>query len=146
MAKKLIIAEKPSVATDIARALGGFTRHGDYFESEEHVLSSAIGHLLELIAPEGVEVKRGKWSFANLPVIPPHFALLPIDRSAGRPKTLAKLIKRKDVVGLINACDAGREGELIFRYIQQVTKTKLPVRRLWLQSMTPAAIRDGFAH
>ena len=75
MAKKLIIAEKPSVATDIARALGGFTRHGDYFESEEYVLSSAIGHLLELVAPEACEVKRGKWSFAHLPVIPPHFDL-----------------------------------------------------------------------
>ncbi len=81
MTKKLIIAEKPSVANDIARALGGFTRHGDYFESEEYVLSSAIGHLLELVAPEGVEVKRGKWSFANLPVIPPHFDLKPIERT-----------------------------------------------------------------
>ena len=146
MGKHLIIAEKPSVAGDIARALGGFTRHDDYFESDDYVLSSAVGHLLEIAVPEEYEVKRGKWSFANLPVIPPHFALLPIARSEGRLKTLAKLIKRKDVVGLINACDAGREGELIFRYIQQVTKTKLPVRRLWLQSMTPAAIRDGFAH
>src|ERR1700741_1569623 len=72
MAKKLIIAEKPSVANDIARALGGFTRHGDYFESNEYGLSSAIGHLLELVPPEGHELKRGKWSFANLPVIPPH--------------------------------------------------------------------------
>jgi DNA topoisomerase-3 len=145
MGKHLIIAEKPSVAGDIARALGGFTRHDDYYESDDYVLSSAVGHLLEIAVPEEFEVKRGKWSFAHLPVIPPYFALLPIARSEGRLKTLAKLIKRKDVAGLINACDAGREGELIFRYIQQVTKTKLPVRRLWLQSMTPAAIRDGFA-
>ena len=144
MAKKLIIAEKPSVANDIARALGGFTRHGDYFESEEYVLSSAIGHLLELVAPEGVEVKRGKWSFANLPVIPPHFDLKPIERTEDRLKLLLKLLKRKDVTGVINACDAGREGELIFRYIMQHAGNKKPIQRLWLQSMTQGSIRDGF--
>jgi DNA topoisomerase-3 len=144
MVKKLIIAEKPSVAADIARALGGFTRHGDYFESEEHVLSSAIGHLLELVAPEGVEVKRGKWSFANLPVIPPHFGLKPIERTEDRLKLLLKLLKRKDVTGVINACDAGREGELIFRYILQHAGNKKPIQRLWLQSMTQGAIREGF--
>jgi DNA topoisomerase-3 len=146
MAKTLIIAEKPSVAGDIAKALGGFTRHGEYFESDEYVLSSAVGHLLEIAAPEEFEVKRGKWSFANLPVIPPHFDLNPIAKSEPRLKVLAKLLKRKDVTKLINACDAGREGELIFRYIVQATKTSKPVSRLWLQSMTPAAIRDGFAH
>jgi DNA topoisomerase-3 len=146
MAKTLIIAEKPSVAGDIAKALGGFTRHGEYFESDDYVLSSAVGHLLEIAAPEEFEVKRGKWSFANLPVIPPHFDLNPIAKSEPRLKVLAKLLKRKDVTALINACDAGREGELIFRYIAQATKTNKPVSRLWLQSMTPAAIRDGFAH
>ena len=146
MSKKLIIAEKPSVANDIARALGGFTKHGDYFESDDFVLSSAVGHLLTIVPPEGVEVKRGKWSFAHLPVIPPHFDLSPIEKSAERLKVLTKLIKRKDVAGLINACDAGREGELIFRYIVQHTKTSKPIERLWLQSMTPTSIRDGFAH
>lgn len=144
MAKKLIIAEKPSVANDIARALGGFTRHGDYYESKEYVVSSAIGHLLELVPPEGSEVKRGKWSFAHLPVIPPHFDLQPIERSEERLKLLVKLLKRKDVVGIINACDAGREGELIFRYIMRHAENKKPVERLWLQSMTQSAIRDGF--
>jgi DNA topoisomerase III len=144
MAKKLIVAEKPSVANDIARALGGFTRHGDYFESEGYVLSSAIGHLLELIAPEGVEIKRGKWSFANLPVIPPHFDLKPIERTEDRLKLLLKLLKRKDVTGVVNACDAGREGELIFRYIMQYAGNKKPIERLWLQSMTQGAIREGF--
>jgi DNA topoisomerase-3 len=143
--KKLIIAEKPSVATDIARVLGGFTRTGDYFESDEFVLSSAVGHLLTIVPPEGVEVKRGKWSFAHLPVIPPHFDLQPIERSEDRLKLLTKLVKRKDVSGLINACDAGREGELIFRYITRHAKTDKPVERLWLQSMTPASIREGFA-
>ena len=146
MTKKLIIAEKPSVAADIAKALGGFTKHDDYFESEDFVLSSAVGHLLELSCPEEFEVKRGKWSFAHLPVIPPHFALSPIEKTASRLKVLNKLIKRKDVASLVNACDAGREGELIFNYIAQHAKTSKPVQRLWLQSMTQGAIRDGFSH
>ena len=144
MAKKLIIAEKPSVANDIARALGGFTRKGDYYESNQYVLSSAVGHLLELVAPEGHEVKKGKWSFKNLPVIPPHFDLNPIERNEARLNVLLRLMKRKDVVGLINACDAGREGELIFRYIAQHARVKKPIERLWLQSMTQQSIRDGF--
>ncbi|SAL24787.1 DNA topoisomerase III [Caballeronia peredens] len=146
MSKALIIAEKPSVANDIARALGGFTKHDEYFESDDYVLSSAVGHLLEIAAPEEYDVKRGKWSFANLPVIPPHFDLNPIAKSESRLKVLTRLLKRKDIDRLINACDAGREGELIFRLIAQHAKAKQPVQRLWLQSMTPAAIRDGFAH
>jgi len=145
MGKKLIIAEKPSVAADIARALGGFTRKGEYFESDEFVLSSAVGHLLALAVPEEFDVKRGKWSFQHLPVIPPRFELAPIERGAERLGVLLRLLKRKDVDGLINACDAGREGELIFRYIVQHARIKKPIERLWLQSMTPAAIREGFA-
>ncbi|HLA35925.1 MAG TPA: DNA topoisomerase III [Rhodocyclaceae bacterium] len=149
MSKQLIIAEKPSVAQDIAKALGGFARTGDYFESDQYVLSSAIGHLLELVVPEEYDVKRGKWSFTHLPMIPPHFALNPIEKTHERLKLLTKLIKRKDVTGLINACDAGREGELIFRYVVQHAlgdASNKPISRLWLQSMTVAAIRDGFAH
>ena len=150
MTKSLIIAEKPSVAQDIVRALtptaGKFDKHDEYFESEGYLVTSAVGHLLEIKAPEEFDVKRGKWSFANLPVIPPHFDLNPIDKSKGRLGAIVKLVKRKDVSELINACDAGREGELIFRLIQQHSKSKHPVRRLWLQSMTPAAIRDGFDH
>ncbi|WP_373990513.1 DNA topoisomerase III [Duganella sp. BuS-21] len=146
MSKTLIIAEKPSVANDIAKTLGGFTKHDEYFESDEYVLSSAVGHLLEIAVPEEHDVKRGKWSFAHLPMIPPYFALNPIAKTEARLKVLNKLIKRKDVTGLINACDAGREGELIFRLIAQNAKAKQPVQRLWLQSMTPAAIRDGFTH
>ncbi len=140
MGKGLIIAEKPSVASDIAKALGGFKKQDDYFESDQFVLSSAVGHLLELCAPEGVEAKRGKWTFAHLPVIPPHFDLKPIERSANRLKTLTKLIKRKDVDNLINACDAGREGELIFRYIVQAHQNA--------QSHPPAvaAIHDAGGH
>src|SRR5688500_19502997 len=130
MAKKLIIAEKPSVAGDITRVLGGFKRQDDYYESDAYVVSSAIGHLLELTPPENVEVKRGKWSFAHLPVIPPHFDLQPIEKTESRLKVLKKLIKRPDVDALINACDAGREGELIFRYIVKHTKAKQPIKRL----------------
>src|SRR5438445_2486893 len=145
MGKALIIAEKPSVATDISKALGGFKKQEDYYEGDKYVLSSAVGHLLELIVPEQFEVKRGKWTFAHLPVIPPHFDLRPIEKTESRLKLLTKLLKRKDIDQLINACDAGREGELIFRYIVQYSKAKKPVKRLWLQSMTPASIRDGFA-
>jgi DNA topoisomerase III len=144
MGKALIIAEKPSVASDIAKALGGFKKVEDHWENDEYVVSSAVGHLLELIVPPGVEPARGKWSFANLPVIPPHFDLQPIERSQPRLRALAKLLKRKDITSLINACDAGREGELIFRNIVKFTKAKQPLTRLWLQSMTPAAIREGF--
>lgn len=145
MGKALIIAEKPSVASDISKALGKFQKHDDYFENDEYVVSSAVGHLLTIVPPEGVEAARGKWTFKCLPVIPPHFDLLPIEKSEKRLRTLAKLIKRKDVDKLINACDAGREGELIFRNIVRYTKAKQPIQRLWLQSMTPAAIREGFA-
>jgi DNA topoisomerase-3 len=148
MSKALVIAEKPSVAQDIVRALqpsaGKFDKHDEYFESEHYIVTSAVGHLVEIKAPEEFDVKRGKWSFAHLPVIPPHFDLAPIDKSKGRLNAIVKLAKRKDVTELINACDAGREGELIFRLIQQYAKAKQPVKRLWLQSMTPQAIRDGF--
>ena len=146
MGKVLIIAEKPSVAGDIAKALGGFKKQEDFYESDKYVLSSAVGHLLELTVPPGVEAAKGKWSFANLPVIPPHFDLQPIERSQARLRLLTKLLKRKDVDGLINACDAGREGELIFRNVVRFAKARQPIKRLWLQSMTPAAIRDGFGH
>ncbi len=144
MGKQLIIAEKPSVAADIAKALGGFSKEKDYFENTDFVISSAVGHLLEIAMPEEEEVKRGKWSFANLPAIPSHFELNPIEKTADRLKVLTKLIKRNDIDALINACDAGREGELIFRYIIAHSKTKKSIQRLWLQSMTPQAIRQGF--
>jgi DNA topoisomerase III len=153
MSKTLIIAEKPSVAQDIVRALtpvaGKFEKAADHFESDSHIVTSAVGHLVEIKAPEEFDVKRGKWSFANLPVVPPHFDLAPIDKAKSRLLAVVKLVKRKDVSNIINACDAGREGELIFRLILQFAAgAKLdmgkPIRRLWLQSMTPQAIRDGF--
>ncbi len=151
--KALIIAEKPSVAQDIVRALtptaGKFEKLADHFENERYVVTSAVGHLVEIQAPEEYDVKRGKWSFAHLPVVPPHFDLAPIERGKARLNAVVKLVKRKDVTELINACDAGREGELIFRLIVQYAGSEKkpidkPVTRLWLQSMTPQAIRDGF--
>jgi DNA topoisomerase-3 len=152
--KTLVIAEKPSVAQDIVRALtptaGKFEKHDEYFENDSYVVSSAVGHLVEIQAPEQYDVKRGKWSFTHLPVIPPHFDLKPVDKTKTRLNAVVKLAKRKDIGALINACDAGREGELIFRLIEQYAggakPLGKPVRRLWLQSMTPQAIRDGFEH
>jgi DNA topoisomerase III len=153
MSKILVIAEKPSVAQDIVRALtptaGKFEKHAEYFESDDYVVTSAVGHLVEIKAPEEFDVKRGKWSFAHLPVVPPHFDLAPIEKAKTRLNAVVKLVKRKDVTSLINACDAGREGELIFRLIVQYASSEKkpidkPVSRLWLQSMTPQAIRDGF--
>ncbi|MFO1191387.1 MAG: DNA topoisomerase III [Rhodoferax sp.] len=146
--KTLVIAEKPSVAQDIVRALtpvaGKFDKMEEHFENEKYVVTSAVGHLVEIQAPEEFDVKRGKWSFAHLPVIPPHFELKPLDKTKTRLNAIVRLAKRKDVGAFINACDAGREGELIFRLIQQYSKVKHPVQRLWLQSMTPQAIREGF--
>ena len=154
MTKTLVIAEKPSVAQDIVRALtpvaGKFDKHEDHFENDRYVVTSAVGHLVEIQAPEEFDVKRGKWSFAHLPVIPPYFDLKPVDKTKSRLNAVVKQAKRKDVTELVNACDAGREGELIFRLIEQYAggakPLGKPVRRLWLQSMTPQAIRDGFAH
>ena len=154
IAKTLVIAEKPSVAQDIVRALtpvaGKFDKHDEHFENDRYVVTSAVGHLVEIQAPEQYDVKRGKWSFAHLPVIPPHFDLKPVDKTKTRLNAVVKLAKRKDVGALINACDAGREGELIFRLIEQYAggakPLAKPVQRLWLQSMTPQAIRDGFSN
>jgi DNA topoisomerase-3 len=150
--KTLVIAEKPSVAQDIVKALtpvaGKFEKHDEHFENDQYVVTSAVGHLVEIQAPEEFDVKRGKWSFAHLPVIPPYFDLKPMDKTKTRLNAIVRLAKRKDVDKLINACDAGREGELIFRLIEQYAGGAKPlgksVNRLWLQSMTPQAIRDGF--
>jgi DNA topoisomerase III len=149
MSKALIIAEKPSVAADLARALArapgmtAFAKEKDYFENETHVISSAIGHLLELGMPE-VDGKKIGWGFTHLPIVPPTFILKPIEKTEDRFKLLKRLMKRKDVTSLINACDAGREGELIFRYIVEAADIKKPIKRLWMQSMTQGAILDAF--
>src|SRR6266702_201554 len=146
MSKSLVIAEKPSVARDLARVLGKFKKEKDFFENDQYVISSAIGHLVEMVPPEGAEVKRGKWNIENRPVLPSHFDLAPIEKNKARLHLLKRLIKRPDVTEVINACDAGREGELIFRNTLRWTGARKPTRRLWLQSMTPEAIRAGFEH
>jgi DNA topoisomerase III len=146
MSKTLVIAEKPSVARDLVKALGKFENKGDYHENDSHVVTSALGHLVQLCLPNEMDKKRGKWSFANLPIIPNEFDLKPIEKSLSRLNLVKRLLKRPDITEVVNACDAGREGELIFHYILQLARCRKPVRRLWLQSMTPAAIRDGFDH
>ena len=154
MGKALVIAEKPSVATDIARVLRApRDKSKDFFENDDYVISSAVGHLLTIIVPPDQDIKRGKWTFDKLPHIPTHFDLEPIAKSESRLRVLLRLIKRDDVDRFVNACDAGREGELIFRYIIQYATEKHPrktagksVSRLWLRSMTPDAIHNGFAN
>ena len=146
MAKALVIAEKPSVALDLTRALGRFEKKGEFFENDEFIVASAIGHLVELALPSELDKKRGKWSFQNLPIIPEEFELKPIAKTETRFNLLKRLIKRTDVDLVINACDAGREGELIFRYLMKLAGGTKPSKRLWLQSMTTQAIRDAFAH
>ncbi len=142
--KTLVIAEKPSVANDLQRVLGKlpgmtkFKKEKDYFENETHVISSAIGHLVEL------EMPKAQWKFESLPILPDEFGLQPIEKTKNRLNLLKRLMKRKDVGEIINACDAGREGELIFHYVRQICKVDKPVKRLWMQSMTNQAIQQAF--
>ena len=149
MSKSLIIAEKPSVAQDIVRALtpvaGKFEKHDDHFENDRYIVTSAVGHLLEIQAPEEFDVKRGKWSFAHLPVIPPHFDLKPVDNAKARLNAVVKQARRKDVNQLVNACDAGREGELIFRLIEQYARRQAGHARQ-AGAAPVAAVDDAAGH
>ncbi|MDX2187825.1 MAG: DNA topoisomerase 3 [Opitutaceae bacterium] len=143
--KSLVIAEKPSVAADLARALGKVPKKGDHYENDEWVITSAVGHLVELEMPEDIDKKKyGFWRLETLPIIPERFNLKPIEDAKERFNALKKLLARKDIDQVINACDAGREGELIFAYIYQLAKAKLPVKRAWMQTMTPDGIRAAF--
>ncbi len=143
--KSLVIAEKPSVAADLARALGKVPKKGECYENDEWVISSAVGHLVELYMPEDIDKKLyGFWRLETLPIIPEVFNLKPIESSKDRFILLKKLLARKDIDQVINACDAGREGELIFSYIMQLAKSKLPVKRAWMQTMTHDGIRQAF--
>lgn len=151
MSKGLIITEKPSVARDIANALGGFSPNGDeYFENSDYVVSWAVGHLVEFVPPEEMDPKYKRWVLEDLPIIPSEFEYAPKQGQSERLKVLKKLYGRDDVSKVINACDAGREGELIFRELiwyfhkfKNAPKAR-PMERLWLSSMTRDAIRDGF--
>ena len=143
--KRLVIAEKPSVARDIAAALGGFTDHDDYLESEDWVVTFALGHLLELAEPEDYDKVFRSWSIKLLPIIPETFQVRPREGQKKRIDIIKRLAARDDVSGVVNACDAGREGELIFRRIIEYTGVAKPAERLWLQSMTANAIRQAFS-
>ena len=143
--KSLVIAEKPSVAADLARSLGKIPKKGDHYENDTHVISYALGHVVELEMPEDIDKKKyGFWRLETLPIIPEKFGLKPVPSSAERFNALKKLLARKDIAEVINACDAGREGELIFTYLYQLTKCKLPVKRAWMQTMTTGGIQEAF--
>ncbi|MDR1906914.1 MAG: DNA topoisomerase 3 [Puniceicoccales bacterium] len=142
--KKLVIAEKPSVAQDIADVIGHFKKTENVFENDEFVISFAVGHIVELFMPEDFDEKLKRWSLDTLPIIPKEFHTKPIARNKSKFQELKKLMGRKDVDTVINACDAGREGELIFTYIYELAGCKKTVQRLWLSSMTQEAIREGF--
>lgn len=154
MSKTLIIAEKPSVSTDLSKSLakapgiGKFEKKGKgrdyYFENDTHVITSAVGHLVELKMPTGPNGKNLPWKFDVLPAVPKKFELQPIEQSETRLKQVLRLCRRKDVSAIVNACDAGREGELIFNYILELGKVDKPVQRLWMQSMTNNAILEAW--
>jgi len=155
MSKTLIIAEKPSVATDLSRVLGKLPEIGKfekkgrdrntYFENETTVITSAVGHLVQLKMPTGPNGKNLPWKFDVLPAVPKTFELAPIEQSDPRLKLVLKLARRKDIETIVNACDAGREGELIFKYIMEIGKIQKPVKRLWMQSMTDGSIKDSWS-
>src|SRR3712207_1129144 len=147
MGKTLVIAEKPSVGRDLTRALpGAFQKHEGYLESDTHVVTWAVGHLVQLAEPDEYDAKYKKWRMADLPIVPPKFKLVVRDeRSRKQMTVITRMLKRDDVDEVVNACDAGREGELIFAWTFEKAGAKKPVRRLWLSSMTAAAIKSAFA-
>lgn len=151
MGKTLIIAEKPSVAADIVKALPGkFKKTKTHYENDEYIVSYALGHLVSIAYPEQVDPKYQKWNLENLPILPEDFPLTVLPGTKSQFTALSKLIRRRDVSTIVNGCDAGREGELIFKYILRLAETRSVqgkiIRRLWLQSMTLDAIREGLAH
>ena len=146
MSKTLVIAEKPSVGRDLANALpGAFAKDDAYLESDDYVVTWAVGHLVELAEPDDYDERFKKWRMADLPIIPEEFKLKPRDAKGKKQlNVIHKLLKRTDVDRVINACDSGREGELIFAYIWETAGVDKPVERLWISSMTKQAIGEGF--
>ena len=142
--KWLIVTEKPSVAGDIAKALGGFEKKSDHYDSEKFAITWAVGHLLELLPPEEIDPKYKRWLLQDLPIIPVKFEYKPKDGQKERLEGIKSLAKKSNILGFVNACDAGREGELIFRELYDFCGQPKAIKRLWLQSMTPAAIRNEF--
>jgi len=146
--KDFVVTEKPSVARDIVAALGGkkaFKTEEGFFEGDQYIISWAVGHLLEFLAPDEIDPVYKRWRLTDLPILPEPFVQKPKTGQKTRLNQLKKLMLRKDVGSVINGCDAGREGELIFREICRYAGKEKPVKRLWLQSMTAEAIREGFS-
>src|SRR5881227_1216123 len=148
MGKTLVVAEKPSVGRDIAAALPGtFKQSQDksYLDGDDYIVTWTVGHLVGLADPEEYDPKLKKWRYADLPIVPPKFKLVPNDAKAEKQlKSIHRLMRSDDVDVIVNACDAGREGELIFAYTYETSKSKKPVQRLWLSSMTRKAIQEAF--
>jgi DNA topoisomerase-3 len=142
--KSLVITEKPSVARDIVAVLGGFTEHDGFWESDDFVVTFSVGHIVELLSPEDVDPVYKRWTLDTLPILPAEFKLKQKQGQSERIRTIKKLLARKDIETVVNACDAGREGELIFREILEFLECDKPTKRLWLQSMTADSIRSGF--
>src|ERR1700758_1171285 len=146
MAKTLVIAEKPSVGRDLARVLqGAFTKNEGFLEGPDHVVTWAVGHLVQLAEPDEYDDRLKKWRMADLPIVPERFKLVVRDeRSKKQMNVIKRLLGRDDSEQIVNACEAGREGELIFAYLYEKAGSKKPVQRLWLNSMTKEAIRAAF--
>src|ERR671924_375424 len=146
MGKTLVIAEKPSVGRDLTRVLpGAFAKHDGYLESDQHVVTWAVGHLVQLAEPDEYDDRYKKWRMADLPIVPDRFKLVVRDeRSQKQMNVVRQLLHREDIEKVVNACDAGREGELIFAYLYEKAGGRQPVERLWLQSMTEHAMREAF--
>jgi DNA topoisomerase-3 len=147
MSKTLLIAEKPSVGQDLARVLPGpFAKSEGLLEGPEHVVTWAVGHLVQLAEPDEYDPKYKRWRMEDLPIVPEHFRLVVRDeRSRKQMSVVGRQLAREDIEQVVNACDAGREGELIFAYLYEKAKAKKPVQRLWLNSMTNAAMKEALA-
>src|ERR1700748_662154 len=146
MSKTLVIAEKPSVGKDLIKVLpGSFTKGEGFLEGPDHVVTWAVGHLVQLADPDEYDEKYKKWRMPDLPIVPTKFKLVVRDERSKKQMTVVKrALDRDDIDQVVNACDAGREGELIFAYLYEKAGAKKPVQRLWLNSMTKEAIRNAF--
>ncbi len=143
--KRLVLAEKPSVARDLSKILGADQKHKNYYEGKDHVVTWALGHLLTLKMPEDLKNEWQTWQMETLPMIPKCIGTKPLPKTKAQLKAIANLAKRKDISEAIIATDAGREGELVARWILEYIRFNKPVKRLWISSQTNKAIKEGFA-
>ena len=144
--KRLVLAEKPSVARDIARVLGCNNQSHSYIEGKNYIVTWALGHLVSLADPEQYGNEYKTWNLETLPMMPKHWKLTVLRQTSKQFQAVKKLILRNDISDIVIATDAGREGELVARWILQMSGNKKPIYRLWISSVTDKAIKDGFAH